>query len=132
MSNRNASCDSAKYIDNRSLAVPVDLYESVKGNYFVGCTDDLPLSDTKSCWARLYNPSDSCVNLHVNVWTITELASDAFRAEFWFKRQSAVQLLRVAERRARASHSVGGRRKFKMGLTSNSNFSGSNCGSNCG
>ncbi|MPN10602.1 hypothetical protein SDC9_157897 [bioreactor metagenome] len=64
--------------------MPVDLYESVKGDYFIGCADGLALSDDTSCWARLYNPSDSCVNLHVNVWTITEISTAPFRAEFWF------------------------------------------------
>jgi hypothetical protein len=88
MSHKNASCNNARYIDNRSLAVPVDLYESVKGDYFIGCADDLVLSDNTSCWVRLYNPYDSCVNLHVNVWTITEWSPDEFRAEFWFNAES--------------------------------------------
>ncbi|MBZ9606657.1 DUF6143 family protein [Clostridium estertheticum] len=37
-----------------------------------------------SAWARLYNPINSGVILHVNVWTVTDVAESAFRAQFWF------------------------------------------------
>jgi hypothetical protein len=68
----------------KSVNIPVELYESWKGNYFIGYADNLTLGKGKSAWARLYNPQNSGVNLFVNVWTVTELSSQPFRAQFWF------------------------------------------------
>lgn len=67
---------------NKSVNIPIELYESLKGDYFIGYADNLSLGKGKSAWARLYNPCNSGVNLFVNVWTAT---SDApFQGEFWF------------------------------------------------
>lgn len=68
----------------KSVNIPIDLYESLKGNYFIGYADDLSLGNGKSAWARLYNPPQSGVNLHINVWTVTDIAEAPFRAQFWF------------------------------------------------
>ena len=35
-------------------------------------------------WARLYNPPNAGLNLHVNVWTETDVANSSLRAQFWF------------------------------------------------
>ena len=69
---------------DKSVNIPVELYESWKGRYFIGYADDLTLGKGKSAWARLYNPPGSGVTLFVNVWTVTELSSEPFRAQFWF------------------------------------------------
>jgi hypothetical protein len=67
-----------------AVNIPVPLYKSEQGKYFVGYADDLDFSgEGVSAWAMLYNPPDSKVNLHVNVWTVTSLFG-AFRAEIWF------------------------------------------------
>ncbi len=68
----------------QSVSIPIELYESVKGKYFIGYVDGLSLGDGKSAWARLYNPPCSGVNLHVNVWTVTDVSAAPFRAQFWF------------------------------------------------
>jgi hypothetical protein len=69
---------------NKTVNIPIELYESTIGRYFIGYADELTFGSGTSTWARLYNPVDSCVNLHVNVWTVTELSDSPFRAQFWF------------------------------------------------
>jgi hypothetical protein len=69
---------------SKTVAIPVELYESILGNYFIGYADDLTYGNFTSAWAMLYNPPDSSVNLHVNVWTATDISATPFRAQFWF------------------------------------------------
>jgi len=76
---KNNQCDISKNVN-----IPIELYESIKGKYFIGYADNLALGNGRSCWARLYNPCDSGVNLHVNVWTVTDISQSPFRAQFWF------------------------------------------------
>ncbi|RPF48938.1 hypothetical protein EDD70_1772 [Hydrogenoanaerobacterium saccharovorans] len=64
--------------------IPIELYESIKGEYFIGYADELSFGNYTSAWARLYNPCNSGVNLHVNVWTVTDISTAPFRAQFWF------------------------------------------------
>lgn len=71
----------------KNVAVPVELYESMKGDYFIGYADNLTFGNNTSAWARLYNPPYSGVNLHVNVWTVTDISNFPFRAQFWFNAQ---------------------------------------------
>ncbi len=68
----------------KTVGIPVELYESMQGRYFIGYADDLALSTGSSAWARLYNPRFSGVNLFVNVWTVTDISDSPFRAQFWF------------------------------------------------
>lgn len=77
------SCDF-KCIMPKNVAVPVELYKSLRGEYYVGYADELTYGNYTSAWARLYNPCDSNVNLHVNVWTVTDISSSPFRAQIWF------------------------------------------------
>ncbi len=69
---------------NKTVNIPIELYESIKGDYFIGYADNLSMNNGTSAWARLYNPQHSCVNLHVNVWTVTDISESPFRAQFWF------------------------------------------------
>ena len=69
---------------DKSVNIPIELYESEKGDYFIGYADNLSLGNGTSAWARLYNPRQSGVNLHVNVWTVTDISESPFRAQFWF------------------------------------------------
>jgi len=64
--------------------IPIELYESLKGNYFIGYADNLSFGNGTSAWARLYNPPGSGVNLYVNVCTVTDISEAPFRAQFWF------------------------------------------------
>ena len=68
----------------KAVNIPIELYESAKGKYFIGYADTLTFGKGKSCWARLYNPCNSGVNLFVNVWTVTDISAAPFRAQFWF------------------------------------------------
>ncbi|PWM43619.1 MAG: hypothetical protein DBX47_06950 [Clostridiales bacterium] len=68
----------------KAVNIPIELYESLEGRYFIGYADNLIFGYGKSCWARLYNPYNSGVNLFVNVWTVTDISAAPFRAQFWF------------------------------------------------
>jgi hypothetical protein len=68
----------------KSVNVPIELYESTLGKYFIGYADELNMQDGTSAWAMLCNPRRSGVNLHVNVWTVTDISDSPFRAQFWF------------------------------------------------
>ncbi|WP_418792428.1 DUF6143 family protein [Phosphitispora sp. TUW77] len=63
--------------------MPISLYKSLQGKYFVGYADNLTFNKGTSAWASLSNPPNSTVNLHVNVWTVTSLFG-TFRAQIWF------------------------------------------------
>ncbi|MGH4124570.1 MAG: DUF6143 family protein [Clostridium sp.] len=68
----------------KSVNIPVELYESMLGQYFIGYADNLVFGEEKNAWARLYNPINSGVILYVNVWTVTGVSDSPFRAQFWF------------------------------------------------
>jgi hypothetical protein len=67
-----------------TVSIPIELYKSLRGEYFIGYADNLSFGNNTSCWARLYNPPYSHVNLHVNVWTVTDISESPFRVQFWF------------------------------------------------
>lgn len=67
-----------------SVNIPIELYKSQIGTYFIGYADELKFGEGTSAWARLYNPPRSGVLLHVNVWTVTDISQKPFRAQFWF------------------------------------------------
>lgn len=69
---------------SKSVDIPIELYKSMQGIYFIGYADNLSFGCGTSAWARLYNPPNSGVNLHVAVWTVSDVAESAFRAQFWF------------------------------------------------
>lgn len=68
----------------KSVNIPIELYESELGRYFIGYADELSIKAGTSAWAMLYNPRRSGVILHVNVWTVTDISGSPFRAQFWF------------------------------------------------
>lgn len=68
----------------KAVNIPIELYESERGRYFIGYADDLSFGQNTSAWARLYNPINSGVNLFVNVLTVTDISGAPFRAQFWF------------------------------------------------
>lgn len=65
-------------------SMPYPLYLSLQGKYFVGDTDILEFGKDTNAWSALYNPKHSCVNLHVYVWTVTNLGEEPIIAEIWF------------------------------------------------
>jgi hypothetical protein len=68
----------------QTVSIPIELYESILGEYFIGYADLLTFGNYTSAWGMLYNPPSSGVNLHVNVWTVTDISDSPFRAQFWF------------------------------------------------
>lgn len=85
MYNQNYSYPPDDYRNlSKTVNIPIELYKSVIGEYFIGYADNLTLGRGTSAWARLYNPPRSNVNLHVNVWTVTDISDVPLRAQFWF------------------------------------------------
>ena len=82
--NNNSINDDCLHPYSKCVNIPIELYESMKGDYFIGYADNLTFGSKTSAWARLYNPCNSGCNLHVNVWTVTDISSAPFRAQFWF------------------------------------------------
>ena len=68
----------------KNVNIPIELYESILGQYFIGYADNLVFGQDQGAWARLYNPINSGVILYVNVWTVTDVSESPFRAQFWF------------------------------------------------
>lgn len=66
------------------VAVPINLAKSLEGKYFVGYADNLSFGNNTSAWARLFNPPNSNINLHVTVWTVSDVSESPFRAQIWF------------------------------------------------
>lgn len=64
-------------------AMPISLYHSLQGKYFVGYADNMYFEKDKNAWAALFNPVNSGVNLFVNVWTVTDLYEPQIRFQFW-------------------------------------------------
>lgn len=67
-----------------TVSVPINLAKSLEGKYFVGYADNLTFGEGTSAWARLYNPINSGVNLHITVWTVSDVSESPFRAQIWF------------------------------------------------
>ncbi|WP_242847948.1 DUF6143 family protein [Inediibacterium massiliense] len=67
-----------------TVDVPINLAKSLEGKYFVGYADNLTFGMGTSAWARLYNPPNSGVNLHLAVWTVSDVVDSSFRAQIWF------------------------------------------------
>ncbi len=81
--NNETRCTIQKPVP-QAADMPYALYLSLQGKYFVGFAADVQFSDHKYGWAGLVNPSHSCVNLHVYVWTVTNFGSYPLNAEIWF------------------------------------------------
>lgn len=60
------------------------LYHSLQGQYFVGNTESMTVTNNSSAWAGLVNPIDSGVNLFVNVWTVSNFGNTQIQAQIWF------------------------------------------------
>lgn len=65
-------------------SMPYALYLSLQGKYFVGNTGNLVFDNGKKAWGGLINPCHSGVNLHLNVWTVTNFGDSPIKAQIWF------------------------------------------------
>ncbi len=68
----------------KAVNIPISLFESIEGRYFVGQTDLLNFGNETNAVGRLYNPTHSQVNLFVNVITISNITQTDFLAQIWF------------------------------------------------
>lgn len=66
------------------VSIDYPLYQSEKGNYFIGQTPALS-GATKQALAGLVNPSNSNKNIYVNAMTITNISNLNLFAEFYLK-----------------------------------------------
>lgn len=71
----------------KTVNVPISLFESIKGRYFVGQTELLNFGNGTNAAGRLFNPTNSQVDLFVNVITISNLTQTDFLAQIWFNAQ---------------------------------------------
>lgn len=63
--------------------IPISLYKSMQGKYFVGQTEALWVGNGSNAWAGLFNPCNSGVNLFANVITISNFSNQYLTAEIW-------------------------------------------------
>lgn len=66
-----------------TVSIPVSLYESTQGRYFVGQSENLYTGGGLSAWAGLFNPHNSNINLFANVFTISNFSNDYLTVEIW-------------------------------------------------
>lgn len=67
-----------------NVNVPISLFKSIEGKYFVGTAENLEFGNATHAWARLYNPPNSGVNLYVNAWTVSDILTTPYRIQIWF------------------------------------------------
>lgn len=75
------------YMPPPVATMPNALYQSLQGKYFVGYADNITYGNGTSAWAALINPRNSNVNLHVNVYTITDFMEPPIDVQLWFNAQ---------------------------------------------
>lgn len=81
--NSNYMADSKENNPREIVSLPVSLFKSMQGKYFVGQTETLRVGDGYNAWAGLVNPHHSHINLYVNVFTISNFSDDYLTAEIW-------------------------------------------------
>jgi hypothetical protein len=86
--------NSAYIMDNKNIKpqevvnVPISLFKSMQGKYFVGQTETLLVANNLNAWAGLVNPYNSNVNLYANVFTISNFSNNNLTAEIWLNTNS--------------------------------------------
>jgi len=73
----------AIHLPPQVATMPISLYHSIAGQYFVGYADNMFFEKDKNAWAALVNPINSGINLYVNVWTVTDLHEPPIRIQIW-------------------------------------------------
>lgn len=81
--NSNCIVESKNNKPQEIVSIPVSLFKSMQGKYFVGQTETLWVGNGLNAWAGLVNPRNSDVILYVNVFTISNFSDDYLTAEIW-------------------------------------------------
>ena len=68
----------------QEVSIPYPLYQSKKGNYFIGQTPILP-GENQHALAALKNPVCSQVDVYVNAITVTNISGLYLSAEFYLR-----------------------------------------------
>lgn len=76
------SCSDNKI--RKEISIPYPLYQSEKGEYFIGQTPIL-IGQDQHALAALVNPVTSNVNIYVNAITVTNISELNLSAEFYLK-----------------------------------------------
>ncbi len=63
--------------------VPITLFKSLQGKYFVGQTETLWIGNGSNAWAGLFNPRNSGIDLFANVITISNFSDQYLTGEIW-------------------------------------------------
>ncbi len=66
-----------------TAGIPIDLYESIQGRFFLGYADGLAFGKGTGAWAGLFNPPGSGVNLYVWAFGVANVARTAYRIQIW-------------------------------------------------
>lgn len=72
--NSNYIVDKKNIKSQEVVSIPVSLFKSMQGKYFVGQTEPLWVGNGLNAWAGLINPRNSGVNLYANVFTISNFS----------------------------------------------------------
>lgn len=85
----------------------IALQKSIDQKYYVGQTEDLTFISPNHAYAELFNPVGSGVNVHVNVWTFSNItvAVTSFLAKFYLDGEHAGALT-VSTKIASANRAV--------------------------
>jgi hypothetical protein len=79
----NYTTDKKNTTPQEVVSIPISLFESTQGRYFVGQTENLWVGSGLNAWAGLVNPCKSDIDLYVNVFTISNFTNDYLTAEIW-------------------------------------------------
>lgn len=64
--------------------MPYSLYLTIQGKYFSGYTKEVKFGNGLNAWAGLFNPIESCRNLHIYVWEVSNTGQTPVRARIYF------------------------------------------------
>ncbi|WMJ82052.1 DUF6143 family protein [Clostridium sp. MB40-C1] len=81
--NSNYIVNNKNIKPQKVVSIPVPLFKSIQGKYFVGQTEALWVGNGLNAWAGLVNPCNSYINLYANVFTISNFSDDYLTAEIW-------------------------------------------------
>lgn len=73
----------SRYKLGKSANIPIELYKSMRGEYFIGYADNLRFGKELPAWAKLCNPYGSEISLYVNAWTVSRAENINITAELW-------------------------------------------------
>lgn len=68
---------------DKVVTIEDQVYESMKGRYFIGQSNLLTIEPYKYVWGALYNPKNSGVNLYVSVVTVTNTSDVSIKSRIY-------------------------------------------------